>query len=62
MKKELLTFEESNYYYPPDAINPQMMPDIQHLHHFNGIDESFFQIQGKHQPHFHLDTYIWREN
>lgn len=47
MKKELLTFDESIYYYPTNAAIPQIMPNVQHLHHFNGLDETFFQIQGK---------------
>lgn len=47
MKKELLLFDEPNYYYPTNMNVPQVMPNVQHLNHFNSIDETFFQMQGK---------------
>lgn len=47
MKKELLTYDDSSYYYATGPVMPQAMPNAQHLHHFNGLDETFFQLQGK---------------
>lgn len=63
MKKELLTYDEGGYYYAAGPVMPQVMPNVQHLHQFNGLDETFFQLQGKN---FHnrptVDSYFVRSN
>lgn len=63
MKKELLTYDEGSYYYAAGPAMPLAMPNVQQLHHFNGLDETFFQLQGKNFHHRStVDSYLARRS